>query len=283
MLLAKKLADALEVGSSLFSTIDFKRHLVNSYITRLEEMNTPLGRLALFLDPRFKELILSADTDKKEMRVLFNKVWFTHAYYSPGVALSCLASASHAVATYGTSFQVMHCTSDVVINLHSTSLLWCCMPQAMTIMQNRDRSKDEIVRLGQQLLHYNASIAPFCQQKGGADFVPRMWWSALSGGDKVDIFRALAMMLFDVVPHIATTERTFSIAGWMRSKTRNRMSVSSTGKLAAIKLHCNAQRPSLPPQRSQAAAEKRKMAHAAAGDDLREAAIERGEVELIEP
>jgi hypothetical protein len=79
MLLAKKLADALEVGSSLFSTIDFKRHLVNSYITRLEEMNTPLGRLALFLDPRFKELMLSADTDKKEMRVLFNKVWFTDA------------------------------------------------------------------------------------------------------------------------------------------------------------------------------------------------------------
>jgi hypothetical protein len=157
------------------------------------------------------------------------------------------------------------------------------MPQAMTIMQNRNRSKDEIVRLGQQLLHYNASIAPFCQQKGGADFVPRMWWSALLGGDKVDMIRALAMMLFDVVPHSAATERTFSIAGWMHSKTRNRMSVSTTGKLAAIKLHYNAQRPSLPPRRSQAAAEKRKMARAAAGDDLHEAAIERGEVELIEP
>jgi hypothetical protein len=89
MLLAKKLADALDVGSSLFSTIDFKRHLVNSYITRLEEMNTPFGRLALFLDPRFKELILSADRDKKEMRVLFNKVWFTDAYHC------CVCDALH--------------------------------------------------------------------------------------------------------------------------------------------------------------------------------------------
>jgi hypothetical protein len=74
MILAPKLSNALEGGSSLFDTIDFKRHLVNAYTVRLKEMNSVLGRLALFLDPRFKDVVLGADADKKEMRLLFEEV-----------------------------------------------------------------------------------------------------------------------------------------------------------------------------------------------------------------
>jgi hypothetical protein len=82
MSLARRLADALLGGSSLFDTIDFKRHLVNAYISRLQEMNTPLGRLALFLDPRFREFVFTADTNATEKALLFKEVLSVAHLYS---------------------------------------------------------------------------------------------------------------------------------------------------------------------------------------------------------
>lgn len=151
------------------------------------------------------------------------------------------------------------------------------------MMSNRGRSSEEIERLGQQLLCYYASASPFNQARGGVDFVPRLWWVTLVTNDKTDMLKALAVLLFDIVPQSAATERTFSIAGWMHSKTRNRMSVGTTGKLSTIKLHYNAQRPPVPPKRVREQAEKRKKARSDADTSLSEAAAERGEVEVLEP
>lgn len=151
------------------------------------------------------------------------------------------------------------------------------------MMSNRGRSSEEIERLGQQLLCYYASASPFNQARGGVDFVPRLWWVTLVTNDKTDMLKALAVLLFDIVPQSAATERTFSIAGWMHSKTRNRMSVGTTGKLSTIKLHYNAQRPPVPPKRVREQAEKRKKARSDADTSLSEAAAEPGEVEVLEP
>lgn len=151
------------------------------------------------------------------------------------------------------------------------------------MMSKRGRSSEEIERLGQQLLCYYASASPFNQARGGVDFVPRLWWVTLVTNDKTDMLKALAVLLFDIVPQSAATERTFSIAGWMHSKTRNRMSVGTTGKLSTIKLHYNAQRPPVPPKRVREQAEKRKKARSDADTSLSEAAAERGEVEVLEP
>jgi hypothetical protein len=151
------------------------------------------------------------------------------------------------------------------------------------VMSNRGRSSEEIERLGQQLLCYYASASPFNQARGGVDFVPRLWWVTLVTNDKTDMLKALAVLLFDIVPHSAATERTFSIAGWMHSKTRNRMSVGTTGKLSTIKLHYNAQRPPVPPKRVREQADKRKKARTDADTSMSEAAAERGEVEVLEP
>jgi hypothetical protein len=57
----------------------------------------------------------------------------------------------------------------------------------------------------------------------------------------------------------------------------------SLGKLSAIKLHYNAQRPSVPEQRINLAAAARKRARTDAAVDLTAAAANRGEVEVIEP
>jgi hypothetical protein len=114
-------------------------------------------------------------------------------------------------------------------------------------MAKSGRTESEIARLPQQLLAYNSKAPPFSKQYGGAGFLPYCWWSTLATDTHTDVIKDLALLMLDILPHSAATERTFSIAGWLHSKTRNRMSVSTTGKLSAIKLHYNAQRPEAPP------------------------------------
>ena len=69
--LARDLAQALTVGSSLEGSLEFKKHVVKSYCKRLQEMDLPIGRLALLLDPRYRRAVLSADDDGSQKRVLF--------------------------------------------------------------------------------------------------------------------------------------------------------------------------------------------------------------------
>lgn len=148
-------------------------------------------------------------------------------------------------------------------------------------MVNRGHGQAEIERLLQQLLCYSVAAAPFNKASGGATFKPRYWWSTFNKDALTDKIQELALLLFDVVPHSAATERTFSIAGWLQSKTRNRMTVGTTGKLSAIKLHYNAQRPAVPEQRINLAAAARKRARTDAAVDLTAAAAHRGEVEEV--
>ena len=75
MYLAKDLAAALtKGGSSMTGCQEFKAHVVKSYKTRLTEMDTAMGRLALFLDPRFRGAALGADTDGTQMKRVYTQV-----------------------------------------------------------------------------------------------------------------------------------------------------------------------------------------------------------------
>lgn len=50
------------------------------------------------------------------------------------------------------------------------------------------------------------------------------------------VLTKIAMALFDIVPHAAATERVFSVAGYMHSKARSRMSPDTLRMLTTIKL-----------------------------------------------
>jgi hypothetical protein len=73
--LAKDLGAALvKGGSSIAGCQDFKAHVVKSYKSRLMEMDTALGRLALFLDPRFRGAALGAESDAAQMKRVYTQV-----------------------------------------------------------------------------------------------------------------------------------------------------------------------------------------------------------------
>jgi hypothetical protein len=150
-------------------------------------------------------------------------------------------------------------------------------------MQKRRYSQEQVQRLLTQLAQYQAYTSPFNKQSGGPSFSPRVWWQTLPATLGTDMIQQLALLLLDVVPHSAATERTFSVTGFYHSKTRNRMTVGTTGKLAAIKLHYLAQRPAPPPERKRAADQKRKKARVQQTVDLTEAAAARDEVQVLEP
>ena len=154
-------------------------------------------------------------------------------------------------------------------------------------MRNRHFGEQEVGRLLAQLQMYKAGSPPFNKSSGGKGFNVRLWWATLPPNMHTDMIAKLAVLLIDIVPHSAGPERTFSITGWYHSKLRNRMRVSTNGKLAAAKLHYNhyglTQKPAAIPERKRAAAEKRKKARTAADEELEAAAMERGDVVVVQP
>ncbi|KAG5181838.1 hypothetical protein JKP88DRAFT_245995 [Tribonema minus] len=81
----------------------------------------------------------------------------------------------------------------------------------------------------------------------------------------------LALLLLDIVPHAAATERVFSMLGWFHGKHRNALSVTSTDMMATTAQHYRRQAPPKPPSTT---SKKRKAAEV---NDLD------SEVEVVEP
>jgi hypothetical protein len=81
MYLARRLAEAIaKAGSSAEGSLEFKNHVVQSYQKRFNEMNTPLGRLAMLLDPRYRSAVLSADAADVEQKLLYKEVRIVLCY-----------------------------------------------------------------------------------------------------------------------------------------------------------------------------------------------------------
>jgi hypothetical protein len=66
-----------------------------------------------------------------------------------------------------------------------------------------------------------------------ASFSVRAWWLAVGNAAAETV--ALALFLFDIVPHAGTTERTFSTMGWFDSPRRNRLHVASLAMMTSIR------------------------------------------------
>lgn len=105
--------------------------------------------------------------------------------------------------------------------------------QAVTLMRNRLYSADDCGKLITQLAAYKGGSSPFDAPLGNLkDFNAQLWWRSI---DSSLIIVQLAVFLYDIVPHAATTERIFSIMSWYHTAVRNRLSVGTTGRMSAIK------------------------------------------------
>jgi hypothetical protein len=107
--------------------------------------------------------------------------------------------------------------------------------QALNIMQRRGCDNDQCRRLGVEFLAYSAGQSPYdlCIKDG---MTPVMWWKCLDDGSSNPLI-TLAVLLLNISPTGAFVERVFSIMGLIKSKLRNRLSVSKLKKAAIIRVH----------------------------------------------
>ena len=109
-------------------------------------------------------------------------------------------------------------------------------------MKSRRYSHAQCAELITQLRGYKSSSSPYDAPLGSLkDFSAKLWWQGI---DSSLIIVHLAVFLYDVVPHAATTERLFSIMGWYHSDVRNRLGVGTTGRMSAIKTFYEQSQPS---------------------------------------
>ena len=108
--------------------------------------------------------------------------------------------------------------------------------QALQILKDRRFSEAECEATAAQLMRYKDGLTPYnasCLPGGSV----REWWETkrLPSGVNEPLI-SLALVLLDIVPHAAATERVFSTMGWLHSDVRNRLSVERTAMMTAVKL-----------------------------------------------
>jgi hypothetical protein len=123
------------------------------------------------------------------------------------------------------------------MEVSGVSKAWPGFLQAVKILQSRGFAQGEVqhlTRLITQLQAYNAGLPPFSLAvSADASFSVRAWWLAVGNAAAETV--ALALFLFDIVPHAGTTERTFSTMGWFDSPRRNRLHVASLAMMTSIR------------------------------------------------
>ena len=203
--------DTLSILSCI-ALADFQKHCIVAFNRRCAELNLPLCRMALFLDPRYKAAV---DTPQG-----FRSI----------------------VRTVSRSFSVYNLIVATVYKSGSMQLRACSTLQALGVMKNRGYSGEDCSALITQLQAYKISRAPFDALLGKPeDFSAQHWWRSI---DESLIIVQLAVFLYDGVPHAATVERLFSIMGWYHSAVRNRLGVGTTGRMSAIKTFHEQSQPS---------------------------------------
>jgi hypothetical protein len=93
--------------------------------------------------------------------------------------------------------------------------------------------------------NYSISEAPYGQTSFPEGFSAKRYWMAmpLLRGGKRTVLALLAILLQDVAPNAAATERIFSFLKWLQSDRRNRLGIDALAKLSTIKIHYQQQIP----------------------------------------
>jgi len=95
---------------------------------------------------------------------------------------------------------------------------------AATIWKDFGNSKLSTMKLMSQIMKYKAGEAPYNLPFADEFMSATLWWQTTEDcmGSELKI---LAVQLLSITPHSAACERTFSILGWIHSKSRNRFLV----------------------------------------------------------
>ena len=200
----------------------FARHVAEVFNVRSKEMDTPYLRLALLLDPRFKDAVNSADKFPELLRLVSKAHVLARPMYN-GHSSECVPQTLPLVAVPKHS-------------LHFST-------QALEIGKKRGYTKEQNLVLKDQLHSYKAGVVQpwsVALRQVTPKTVPAEFWVPLRGHARELV--ELALVLNSIVPHAAGVERMFSAMGWFQSGRRVNLGVGTTAKLTALKIHVDNQR-----------------------------------------
>lgn len=186
---------------------------------RHKELNLLLARLALFLDPRYKEAALAGTDFENSLLV--------------EVSYDC--AQSHCCRIFRLSVETASCRHTFLSA--SCAADFCCglQKQAVTVWQMRGHDKASADRLIGQMRLYKLGQPPY-NMLFGDPFDLKAWWLSLRTAATTEI-ADLGVLLGHLTPHAADVERMFSMVGWMDAPRRNRLAVGSLNMLAVVKSH----------------------------------------------
>jgi hypothetical protein len=212
----------------LWCVAEYARHVLLAFNIKIEEMDTPLCRLALFLDHQFKTAADAGNCfiqlcEKVRLRACKQASGRYRAVSWPWWPLALLSFSN--------------CASPRPHSPLCSSLHACCASvKAAEIYHKRGHDEESCSRLLQQLASYQAGVAPFNMAWGGPGFTARSWWLALASPDRAEL-PDLAAMLFGITPHGADPERCFSFMRLTSQGARSRLSIEKLGMMVAIKVY----------------------------------------------
>lgn len=82
--------------------------------------------------------------------------------------------------------------------------------------------------------YYNAGSTPFNSNTKAKDQLN--YWETLQNGPNSNYIKAFALKVFSLVIHSRGVESLFSIMGYFKNKTKNRMSVKTLEMMSQTKL-----------------------------------------------
>lgn len=113
---------------------------------------------------------------------------------------------------------------------------------AASLWQNNSKSREDTQKLLGELDQYKQGCRPFLgsMSDGGLHRLRAFWngiqHTAAASGAPLQL-PALAVMIFDIKPHAADPDKTFSLMGFFHTSRRNQLRSSTTTAMAAIRMH----------------------------------------------
>ncbi|PKC69316.1 hypothetical protein RhiirA1_392219 [Rhizophagus irregularis] len=102
------------------------------------------------------------------------------------------------------------------------------------IWKNLGNDKDSLEKLYLKMNHYKLKVSPYDVKYLSSEDTPKLWWLAIDDVKKNPL-QQLALLIFDITPHSASCERTFSALGWIYGKRRLRLSTTKVEGMAKIR------------------------------------------------
>jgi hypothetical protein len=101
------------------------------------------------------------------------------------------------------------------------------------IWQNNGGNKKSCNHLLAQIRNYELKRSPYNQDFDSSLETPMSWWYSIK--DKFNHLQELAIMIFSITPHSAGCKRIFSTLGWLYSKRRQQLGLSTIEFMAKIR------------------------------------------------